>query len=185
MVWLKKKYQIIWNKKEVFNSCLPHPFLTEKGSLDFPGGKWSLGCCSVAQSYLTLWLHGLQHARLPCPSPSPRVCPSSCPSSRWCHPTNSSSVTPFSSCPQSFPASGSCPVSRLITSGGQSIGALASAPVLSMNIQGSFPLGFKKLTSWHLVPSLHGKWMGKQWKQWQTLFWGLQNHCRWWPQPWN
>ena len=71
-------------------------------------------------------------------------------------------------------------MSRLITSGGQSIGVLASAPVLSMNIQGSFPLGFKKLTSWHLVPSLHGKWNSDR-----LYFLGLQNHCRWWLWPWN
>ena len=67
------------------------------------------------------WPHGLQHARLPCPSPSPRVCSNSCPLSRWCHPTISSSVTPFSSCPQSFPASGSFSVSRIFTSAGQSM----------------------------------------------------------------
>ena len=67
----------------------------------------------------SLQLHELQHARLPCPSPSPEACSNSRPLSRWCHPTISSSVTPFSSCPQSFPASGSFPVSRLFTSGGQ------------------------------------------------------------------
>ena len=76
--------------------------------------------------------HGLQHARLPCPSPSPVVCSNSCPWSLWCHPTISSSVIPFSSCLQSFPASGSFPTSRLFTSGGQSIGASASALVLPM-----------------------------------------------------
>ena len=78
-------------------------------------------CCSVAKSWLTLQTHGLQQARLPCPSPSPGACSNSCPSSRWCHPTVSS-VGPFS-CPQSSPASGSFSVSRLFTSGGQSIGA--------------------------------------------------------------
>ena len=67
--------------------------------------------------------HGLQHNRLPCPSLSPRVCSNSCPLSRWCHPTISFSVTPFSSCPQSIPASESFPMSQLFTSGGQSIGA--------------------------------------------------------------
>ena len=81
---------------------------------------------------------GLQHVRLPCPSPSPRVCPSSCPLSQWCHPTISSSVTLFSFCSQSFPASGSFPISWLFTSGGQSIGASASASVLPMTIQGCF-----------------------------------------------
>ena len=82
--------------------------------------------------------HGLHHARLPHPSPSPRACSDSCPLSQWCHPTISSSVTPF--CPQSFPASESFPVSWLFASGGQSIGALASAPVLPMNIQDWSPL---------------------------------------------
>ena len=81
--------------------------------------------CSVAQPCLTLWPHGLQHARLPCASPTPRACSNSCPLSRWCHPTISSSVIPFS-CLQSFPASGSFQMSQLFASGGQSIGASAS-----------------------------------------------------------
>ena len=68
-----------------------------------------------------LWPHGLQHARLPCPSPTPGVYPNSCPSSQWCHPAISSSVVPFYSCPQSLPASGSFPMSQLFTWGGQSI----------------------------------------------------------------
>ena len=79
------------------------------------------------------------------PSLSPRVCSNSCPSSQWCHPTISSSVAPFSPCPQSFPASGCFPVSRLFESGGQSIGA--SASVLPMNIQDWFPLGLTGLVS--------------------------------------
>ena len=87
-----------------------------------------------------LWPHGLQHTRLPCPLLSPGVCSNSCPLSQWCHPTISSSVTPFSSCPQSFPASESFPISWLFASGGQSIGASASTSVLPMNIQGWFPL---------------------------------------------
>ena len=88
-------------------------------------GRWrdvSCGCFSVAKSCLTLWPHGLQHARPPCPSLSPRVCPSSCSLNQWCHPTISSSVTLFSCCPQSLPASGSFPISWLFTSGGQNIG---------------------------------------------------------------
>ena len=89
--------------------------------------------------------HGLQHARLLCPSPSPRVCSNSCPSSQWCHPTISSSVSPFSSCPQSFSASGAFPMSRLFTPGGQRIGA--SASVLPMNIQGWLPLVLTGLIS--------------------------------------
>ena len=84
----------------------------------------------------SLWSHGLQHARLPCPSPSPRICSDSCPLNWWCHQTISSSIIPFSFCLQSFPASGSFPVSWLFSSGGRSIGASASVSVLSMNIQG-------------------------------------------------
>ena len=81
--------------------------------------------------------------RLPCPSPTPGAYSNSCPSSRWCHPTISSSVVPFSSCLQSFPASGSFPIqSQFFTSGGQSIGVSASASVLPMNIQDWFPLGW-------------------------------------------
>ena len=88
--------------------------------------------------------HGLQHARLPCPSPSPGACSNSCPLSWWCHPTISSSVVPFS-CLQSFPASGSFQMSRFFTSGGQSIGVSASASALPMNIQDWSPLGW---TGW-------------------------------------
>ena len=80
--------------------------------------------------------HGLQHARPPCPSPTPGVHPNPCPLSRQCHPTISSSVVPFSSCPQSFPGSGSFPMSQLFTSGGQSIGVSASTSVPPMNTQG-------------------------------------------------
>ena len=89
--------------------------------------------------------HGLQHTRPPCPSPTPGVYSNSCPSSRWCRPTISSSVVPFSSCFQSFPASGSFPMSRFFVSGGQSIGVSTSAWVLPMNIQDWFPLGW---TGW-------------------------------------
>ena len=76
-----------------------------------------------------------QHARPSCPSPTPGVYPNPCPLCRWCHPTISSSVVPFSSCPQSFPASGSFPISQLFASGGQSIGVSASTSVLPMNTQ--------------------------------------------------
>ena len=99
--------------------------------------------CSVASN--SLWPHGLQHARLPCPSSVPGACSDSCPSSRWCHPTSSSSVIPFSSCLQSFSASGSFPVSQFFTSGGQTIGA--SASVLPMNIQDWSPSGWTGLIS--------------------------------------
>ena len=86
----------------------------------------------------SLWPHGLQHTRLHCPSLSPRICLNSGPLSCWCHPTISSSVAPFSSCPQSFPASGSFPISWLFISGSQSIGASALASVLPMTIQYSW-----------------------------------------------
>ena len=84
----------------------------------------------------------------PCPSPTPRACPNSCPSSRWCHSTISSSLIPFSSCLQSFPASGSFPISQFFAPGGQSIGVSASASVFPMNIQGWFPLGLTDLSPW-------------------------------------
>ena len=86
----------------------------------------------------SLQSHGLQDARLPCPSLSPRACSNSCPLSQWCHPTISSSVISFS-CLQSFPASKSFPITQFFASGGQSFGASASASILPMNIQGSFP----------------------------------------------
>ena len=88
--------------------------------------------------------HEPQHARPPCPSPTPRVHPNSCPLSQWCHPTISSSSIPFS-CPQSFPASGYFQMSQFFTSGGQRIGVSALASVLPMNIQDWFPLGW---TGW-------------------------------------
>ena len=86
-------------------------------------------------SRVSLRPHELQHARPPCPSPTPGVYSNSSPLSRWCHPAISSSVVPFSSCPQSLPASGSFPMSQLFAWGGQSIGASASASVLPMNTQ--------------------------------------------------
>ena len=93
----------------------------------------------------SLWPHGLQHTRPPCPSPTPGVHPNSCPLSRWYHPTISSSVVLFSFYPLSFPASGSFQLNQLFTSGGQSIGVSASASVLSMNTQDWSPLGW---TGW-------------------------------------
>ena len=91
--------------------------------------------------------HRLQHTRLPCPSPSPRVCSNSCPLRSWSYPTISVSVIPFFSCSQSFPASRSFPLRQLFASGGQNIGVSTSASVLSMNIQGWFPLGLTDLIS--------------------------------------
>ena len=95
----------------------------------------------------SLWPHGLQHARPPCPSPTPGVYSNSCPLSRWCHPTISSSVVPFSSRLQSFPVSGSLLMSWFFSSGGQRIGVSASASVLPKNIQDWFPLGWTGWTS--------------------------------------
>ena len=99
--------------------------------------------CSVVSS--SLWPHGPQHARPPCPSPTPRVYPNSFPLSRWCHPIVSSSVIPFSSHLQSFPASRSFQMNQFFASGGQSTGVLASASVLPVNIQDWFPL---RWTGW-------------------------------------
>ena len=109
--------------------------------------------CSVVSD--SLWPRGLQHTRLPCPSPAPGVYSNLCPLSRWCHPSTSSSVVPFSSCLQSFPASGSFQLSQLFASGGQSIGVSASALILPMNIQDWFPLGW---TGWI---SLHSKGLSR------------------------
>ena len=95
----------------------------------------------------TLRPYGLQHARPPCPSPTPGACSNSCPLSWWCHPNITSSVIPFFSCLQSFPASGSFPMNRFFTSSGQSIGASTSASVLPMKIQDWFPLGLTGLIS--------------------------------------
>ena len=101
----------------------------------------------------SLWPHESQHAKPPYPSPTPRVHPNSCPFCRWCHPTISSSIIPFSSCTQSFPTSGSFQMSQLFTWGGQSIGVLASAPVLPMNTQDWSPLGW---TGWISLQSVQG-----------------------------
>ena len=108
--------------------------------------------CSVVSD--SLQPHELQHTRPPCPSPTPRVHLNPCPLSRWCHPSISSSVVPFSSCPQSFPASGSFQMSQLFASGSQSIGVSASTSVLPVNTQDWSPLGW---TGWI---SLQSKGLG-------------------------
>ena len=112
-------------------------------------GSWGFLISLVQFSHsvvsYSLWPHGLQHSRPPCSSLTPRVYSNSCPLSRWCHPTTSSSVVPFSSCLQSFPASWYFQMSQFFTSGGQSIGVSASASVLLMNSQDWFPLGW---TGW-------------------------------------
>ena len=111
--------------------------------LCLPPGPFSQFSRSVMSD--SLRPHGLQHARPPCPSPTPRVYSNSCVLRQWGHPTISSSVVPFSSCPQSFPASGSFQMSQLFPSGGQRIGVSSSTLVLPMNIQDWFPLGW---TGW-------------------------------------
>ena len=170
----KPKQYCLWNRQELFLILLflsSSPSLNESLSMRDLTSKlkqqplsflpYALGTCSdlyyLWHSSLqfirsvvsdSLWPHGLQHARPPCPSPALRVCSNSCPLSRWCHPTISCSVIPFSSRLQSFPASGSFLVSQFFASGGQSIGVSASASVLPMNIQDWFPLGW---TRWILL----------------------------------
>ena len=148
------------SSKAELNSEMPsHHFCsitlirTESGSPASTQGKWiprgqdqfssvQFSCSIVSDS---LRPHEPQHARPPCPSPTPGVHPNPFPSSRWCHPTISSSVIPFSSCLQFFPASGSFPMSQLFASGGQTIGVSASTSVLPMNTQDWSPLGW---TGW-------------------------------------
>ena len=125
---------------------------TRKKKKTSPGGekyKKFLGVSQFSRSVMSNSLrpHGLQHARLLYPLPIPGACPNSCPLSWCCHPTILSSVIPFSSCPQSFPASRSFPVSQFFTSGGQSTEASVSASVPLMNIQDWFPLGWTGLIS--------------------------------------
>ena len=128
--------------KAVFSQC--QAVFSQSVHFSVCSGQCQLKCSlllfrrSVASN--PLQPHGLQHSRLPCPSPFPRACSNSCPLCQWCHPTISSSVIPFSSCLQSFPASGSFLMSRLFTWSGQNIGASASVSVLPMNIQDWFPM---------------------------------------------
>ena len=132
-------------------------------------------CCSVAKSCMTLWSHRLQHARLPCPSLSPRVCSNSCPLSRWCHPTISISVIHFSSSPQSFPGWESFLISWLFNEiSSQSIGALGSASVLPMNIQGWFTSELIGLISL-LSKGLSGVFSSNT--VWKHQFFGLFVYC--------
>ena len=129
LLWQKPLFQR--NKVEIIKWSMKNKF----SSVQFS--------CSIMSD--SLQPHELQHTRPLCPSPTPRVHPNSCLLSRWCHPTISSSVVPFSSCFQSFPASGSFPMSQLFASGGQSIGVSASTSVLPVNTQDWSPLGW---TSW-------------------------------------
>ena len=139
---LEKMHMILWySLNHLFNLHLCKRFCFRAFS-KFNSVQFSHSVVSDS-----LWPHGLQHARFPCPSLSLVVCSDSCPLTWWCYLTVSFSVVPFSSCPQSFPASGSFPLSQLFASGGQSIGASASASVLPMNIQDWFLLGLTALIS--------------------------------------
>jgi len=127
--------------------------LSWNGYIWFPPSKCNLlSSIQFSHSVMSdfLWPHELQHPRPPCPSPNLGIYSNSCPLSWWCHPTISSSVIPFSSHLQSFPVSGSVPMSQFFASGGQSIGVSASTSVLPMNIQDWFPLGW---TSWIFLQS--------------------------------
>ena len=132
-------WRTLWNDKTPMGS------VPGKGVVEPAHSSLLLFSCSVLSE--SLWFHGLQHTRLPCPSPSPGACLNSSPLSGWCHPTISSSVIPFSFCLQSFPASQSFPMSQFFASGGQSIGVSVSASVLPTSIQGWFPLGLTGLIS--------------------------------------
>ena len=147
--WCVSTPHLILSSQQSYKSAIsPWIFADEKpetGRMSISNSSGS--CCSVARSVLShsLLPHGLQHARLFCPSPSPGACSNSCPLSQWCHPTIFSSVVPFSSCFQSFPASGSFLMSQLFASGGQNIGASASPSVLPANTQDWSALGW---TGW-------------------------------------
>jgi len=119
---------------------LRHLFLGRKAMTNLSSVQFNHSVVSDS-----LWPHESQHTRPPCPSPTPGVYPNPCSLSRWCHPAISSSIIPFSSCPQSFPALGSFQMSQLFAWGGQSIGVSASTSDLPMNIQGWSPLGW---TGW-------------------------------------
>ena len=126
--------------------------------------------------------HGLQQARLPCPSLSHGVCSNSCPLNQWCHPTISSSVTPFSPCPQSFSASVSFSISQLYAWGGQNFGASASASVFPMNIQGWFPLD---LFDWFDLLAIQGtlKSLLQHHNSKASLLWNSAFFMVWFPHP--
>ena len=139
--WSIKCYSLLWSCTN-FKEC--DTGTGRDRQCNKPEGTSSVQfSCSVVSD--SLWPHESQHARLPCPSPTPGVHSNSRPSSWWCHPAISSSVVPFSYCPQSLPASGSFPMSQLFTWGGQSIGVSASASVLPMNTQDWSPLDW---TGW-------------------------------------
>ena len=141
-IFLQAKVSL-WNKYILFYFALWNYFMVVWNHM-LKAYMYSVQFCHSVMSD-SLWSHGLQHARLPCPSLTPRAYSNACPLHRWCHPTISSSVVPFYSCLQSFPGSGSFPMTQFFTSGGQSTGVSASTSVLPMNTQDWFPLGW---TGW-------------------------------------
>ena len=147
VLWTELLEEALWGRK---GRSTPRMCLLPWGQASAPSKMRQVQCSHFSHfSRLlvadSLQPHVLQHARLPCLSPTPRACSNSCPLSQWCHPNISSSVIPFSSCFQSFPASGSFQMSQFFTSGGQSIGA--SASFLQMHIQDWFPLELTGLIS--------------------------------------
>ena len=146
VLWTEFLEEALWGRKD---RSTPRMYLLQWGQISAPSMMKEVQCSHFSHfsrlvvTY-SLQPHRLQHARLPCSSPTPRACSNSCPLSQWCHLTISSSVIPFF-CLQSFPNSGSFPMSQFFTSGGQSIGVSASASVLPMNIQDWSPLGW---TGW-------------------------------------
>ena len=164
--------------------CIPDGFLLLLWQQErWPGCRgFSLVQFSPSVMSDSWWLHGLQHARLPCLSPTPGTCSNSCQSSRWCHPTISSSVFPFSSHLQSFPASGSFPMSQFFASGGQSIAASPLASVLSMNIQDWFPsqlTGLISLQSKGTFKSLLQHHSSKALVLWHSPLWATSHIHTW------
>ena len=143
-----------FHKRLMEDSWWERPTAGKLGLVLMGRAMLSQSVSSVTQSCPTLWPHESQHARPPCPSPTPGVYTNSCPSSWWCHPAISSSVVPFSSCPQSLPTSGSFPMSQLFAWGGQRIGVSASASVLPMN---TGLISFRM--DW--LHSLQSKWLSR------------------------
>ena len=140
LMCLQKRQWIPWGSPAKYHCIVYVPLYSHSSRPCFSSVQFSRSIISNS-----LWPHEWQHARPPCPSQALGVYSNSCPSSQWCHPTISSSVVPFSSCPQSLPASGSFPMSQLFPWGGQSTGVSSSASVLPMNTQGWSPLGW---TGW-------------------------------------
>ena len=176
MEWAPARFDRCSDKTQ---NCVENPASTEQvlraTQRPSPGPQPSVQFSSVVSN--SLQPYESQHARPPCSSQTPGVYPNSCPSSRWCHPAISSSVVPFSSCPQFLPASGSFPMSQLFAWGGQSIGASVSASVLPMNTQDWSPLGWTgwiSLQSKGLLKSLLQHHISKASILWRSAFFTVQ-----------